>query len=110
MKERKSRKERAQRRRCDADNPGCRRGERICPITKQTGLSASPARRASSQLLQIMNWPCDLAEETPAVRLHPLTSRLQDEAARQRDEELTATETILPSTDLRLLFTLPRPS
>jgi hypothetical protein len=57
MKERKSRKERAQRRRCDADNPVCRRCERNCPITRQTGLSASPTRRASSQLLQIMNWP-----------------------------------------------------
>ena len=51
----------------------------------------------------------DLAAKTLIVRLHPLPSRLQDTAARHLAEELTATETIFPGTDLRLVFTLNGP-
>jgi len=52
----------------------------------------------------------DLAQKTLTVRLHPLTSRLQDEAVRHLAEELTSTETVFPGTDLRLVFSLPGPS
>jgi hypothetical protein len=52
----------------------------------------------------------DLAAKTLTVRLHPLPSRLQDAAARHLAEELTATETLFPGTDLRLIYTLNGPS
>ena len=51
----------------------------------------------------------DLVAKTLTVRLHPLPSRWQDAAARHLAEELTATETVFPSTDLRLIFTLNGP-
>ena len=51
----------------------------------------------------------DLETKTLTVRLHPLPSRLQDEAARHLAEELTATETLFPGTDLRLIFILNGP-
>ena len=51
----------------------------------------------------------DLAAKTLTVCLHPLPSRLQDVAARHLAEELTATETLFPGTDLRLVFTLNDP-
>jgi hypothetical protein len=43
------------------------------------------------------------------VCLHPLPSRLQDKAVRNLAEELTATETVFPGTDLRLVFKLNGP-
>lgn len=49
----------------------------------------------------------DPEHKTLTVRLHPLTSRLQDQAVRHLAEELTATETQFPGTDWRLIFTLP---
>ena len=52
----------------------------------------------------------DLAAKTLTVCLHPLPSRLQDVAARHLAEELTATETLFPGTDLRLVFTLNGPT
>jgi hypothetical protein len=52
----------------------------------------------------------DLQAKTLTVRLHALPSRLQDQAVRHLAEELTATETVFPGTDLRLVFTLPGPS
>ncbi len=52
----------------------------------------------------------DLEAKTLTVRLHPLPSRLQDEAVRHLAEELSATETVFPGTDLRLVFALPGPS
>lgn len=52
----------------------------------------------------------DLEAKTLTVRLHPLTSALQDEAVRHLAAELTATETLFPGTDLRLVFALPGPS
>jgi len=45
-------------------------------------------------------------QKTLTVCLHPLPSHLQDEAVRHLAEELTATETIFPGTDLRLVFSL----
>ncbi len=51
----------------------------------------------------------DLAQKTLTVRLHPLSSALQNAAARHLADELTATETIFPGTDLRLILTLPDP-
>jgi hypothetical protein len=52
----------------------------------------------------------DLEQKTLTVRLHPLPSRLQDQAVRHLAEELTATETVFPGTDLRLVFKLNGPS
>jgi hypothetical protein len=52
----------------------------------------------------------DLAAKTLTVQLQPLTSRLQDAAIRHLAEELTATETLFPGTDLRLVFRLNGPS
>jgi hypothetical protein len=51
----------------------------------------------------------DLAAKTRTVRLHPLPSRLQDAAARHLAEERTATETVFPGTDRRLVFSLNGP-
>jgi hypothetical protein len=51
----------------------------------------------------------DLQAKTLTVRLHPLPSRLQDAAVRHLAEELTATETAFPGTDLRLVFSLDGP-
>jgi hypothetical protein len=48
----------------------------------------------------------DLEAKTLTVRLHPLPSRLQDVAVRRLAAELTATETVFPCTELRLVFTL----
>ena len=44
------------------------------------------------------------------VCLHPLPRRLQDETVLHLAEELTATETVFPGTDLRLVFKLDGPS
>jgi hypothetical protein len=51
----------------------------------------------------------DLEQQTLTVRLHPLASRLQDAAVRHLADELTATETHFPGTDLRLVFELNGP-
>jgi len=50
----------------------------------------------------------NLEAKTLTVCLHPLPSRLQDEAVRHLAAELTATETVFPGTDLRLVFKLTR--
>lgn len=52
----------------------------------------------------------DAEQKTLTVCLHPLPSRLQDQAVRHLAEELTATETVFPGTDLRLVFSLNGPS
>jgi len=52
----------------------------------------------------------DARQKTLTVRLHPLGSALQDAAVRHLADELTATETVFPGTDLRLIFTLPDPA
>ncbi len=63
---------------------------------------------------ELMRTPADLLPDPQAqtltVRLHPLPSRLQDTAVRHLAEELTATETVFPGTNLRLVFTLNGPS
>jgi len=51
----------------------------------------------------------NLEAKTLTVCLHPFPSRLQDEAVRHPAEELTATETVFPGTDLRLVFKLNGP-
>jgi len=51
----------------------------------------------------------DLEAKTLTVRLHPLPSRLQDVAVQHLAEELTATETVFPGTNLRLVFSLNGP-
>jgi hypothetical protein len=51
----------------------------------------------------------DLEQKTLTVCLHPLPSRLQDQAVRHLAEELTATETTFPGTNLRLVFKLNGP-
>ena len=51
----------------------------------------------------------DLKQKTLTVRLHPLPSRLQDQAVRHLADELTATETLFPGTNLRLVFKLNGP-
>ena len=52
----------------------------------------------------------DLAMKTLTVRLHPLGCALQNAAVHHLADELTATETVFPGTDLRLIFTLPDPA
>jgi hypothetical protein len=48
----------------------------------------------------------DLNAKTLTVRLHHLTQLAHDAALRFLCEELTATETIFPGTDLRLVYKL----
>ena len=48
----------------------------------------------------------DLAKKTLTVRLHHLATRAQDGALRHLCAELTATETIFPGTDLRVIYEL----
>lgn len=48
----------------------------------------------------------DLNSKTLTVRLHHLTQSAHDAAVRYLCEELTATETIFPGTDLRLVYQL----
>ena len=66
-----------------------------------------------SLVRELLRTPADLAPDPTAktltVRLHPLPSRLQDIAVRHLAEELNATETVFPGTDLRLIFTLHSP-
>ena len=65
---------------------------------------------ARSLLRQIYNTEVDLIPDPEAktltVRLHHLTQAAHDAAARHLCDELTATETIFPGTDLRLVYTL----
>ena len=51
----------------------------------------------------------DWEHKTLTVSLHPLPSRLQDQSVRHLAEELTATETVFPGTNLRLVFSLNGP-
>ena len=46
----------------------------------------------------------DYEQKTLTVELHRLGSPLQDAAVAQLCEELTATETLFPTTDLRLIY------
>lgn len=48
----------------------------------------------------------DATKKTLTVRLHPLASRAHNTALRHLCVELTATETIFPGTDLRLIYAI----
>jgi hypothetical protein len=48
----------------------------------------------------------NLAQQTLTVRLHPLASQTHDVAVRHLCVELTATETLFPGTNLRLIYEL----
>ena len=65
---------------------------------------------ARALLRQIYNTEADLIPDLEAktltVRLHHLTQAAHDHAVRYLCEELTATETIFPGTDLRLVYKL----
>ena len=65
---------------------------------------------ARALLRQIYNTEVDLMPDPPAgtltVRLHHLTQAAHDAAVRYLCEELTATETVFPGTDLRLVYKL----
>jgi len=88
------------------------RAETVLVGTVREGLARSDDGRALVR--ELMRTTADLhpdpAAKTLTVRLHPLSSRLQDEAVRHLAEELTATETVFPGTDLRLIFALNGPS
>lgn len=65
---------------------------------------------ARSLLRQVYDTEVDLMPDADAkiltVRLHHLTQAAHDAAARYLCEELTATETVFPGTDLRLVYKL----
>ena len=65
---------------------------------------------ARSLVREIFRTEADLIpneeEKTLTVRLHHLTNRLSDEAARYLATQLNATETIYPGTNLRLVYKL----
>lgn len=65
---------------------------------------------ARALLRQIYDTEVDLSPnleaKTLTVHLHHLTQAAHDAAARYLCEELTATETVFPGTDLRLIFTI----
>lgn len=72
--------------------------------------SLARADDARALLRQIYNTEVDLLPDPQAktltVRLHHLTQAAHDQAVRHLCEELTATETIFPGTDLRLIYKL----
>ena len=46
----------------------------------------------------------DQQNKTLTVRLHPLTAEVHDQVVRYLCEELTSTEIVFPTTDLRLIY------
>jgi hypothetical protein len=46
----------------------------------------------------------DQQNKTLTVRLHPLTAEVHDQVVKHLCEELTSTETVFPTTDLRLIY------
>jgi hypothetical protein len=48
-------------------------------------------------------------QKTPTVRLHRLTTAAQDQVVQHVCEELKATETVYPGTELRLVYELIGP-
>jgi len=52
----------------------------------------------------------DPSQKTLTVQLHPLTNPIHNEALKELCTELTATETVYPNTDLRLIFAFLGPS
>jgi hypothetical protein len=63
---------------------------------------------ARSLMRQLYESAVDLAPDpqshTLTVRLHHLSARVHDEVVARLCNELTATETVFPGTDLRLIF------
>lgn len=88
------------------------RAETALVSTVREELARHDDRRALVR--ELMRTTADLCpnpeQKTLTVRLHPLTSGLQDAAVRHLAEELTATETLFPGTDWRLIYTIPGPS
>jgi len=84
------------------------RGETSMAATLREELTRSDDARAL--LRQIYRTEVDLVPDLEAktltVRLHHLTQAAHDTAVRYLCEELTATETIFPGTDLRLVYKL----
>jgi hypothetical protein len=84
------------------------RAETSMASTIREGLKRSDDARAL--LRQIYDTEVDLtpdlAAKTLTVHLHHLTQAAHDTAVRYLCDELTATETIFPGTDLRLVYTL----
>ena len=81
--------------------------------TLQGGASMLSVRKMAGHSSQWMQdkygHVLDMKESRKAVGC-PLPSRLQDQAVRHLADELTATETVFPGTDLRLVFKLNGPS
>jgi hypothetical protein len=65
---------------------------------------------ARSLIRQVFHTEADLIPDhnlqTLTVRLHPLSARVHDEIIRHLCNELTATETLFPGTNLRLVYEL----
>ena len=81
--------------------------------TAMAGLAREHMARhddARSLMRQLYETSIDLLPDpqskTLTVRLHHLTARVHDEVIAKLCEELTATETVFPGTDLRLIFQL----
>ena len=70
----------------------------------------SPPDDARSLLRQIYGTAVDLIPDLDAktltVRLHPLTQSAHDDAGRHLCEQLNATGTIFPDTELKLVYQL----
>ena len=68
---------------------------------------------ARSLMRQLYETSIDLVPDpqskTLTVRLHHLTARVHDEVIAHLCEELTATETVFPGTNLRLIFSCSAP-
>jgi len=84
------------------------RAETAMAVTLREKMARSDDAR--SLLRQIYQTEVDLiphiGEKTLLVRLHHLTQGAHDEAVRFLCEELTATETVFPGTDLRVVYKL----
>ena len=63
---------------------------------------------ARSLIRQLFRTEVDLIPDhqlkTLTVRLHPLTAQAQDQVVRHICQEITSTETVFPTTDLRLIY------
>ena len=87
------------------------RAETSMAATVREKLARSDDARAF--LRQVFNTEADLIPDLKAktltVRLHHLTQAVHDVAASYLCEELTATETTFPGTDLRLVYQIGSP-
>jgi hypothetical protein len=84
-------------------SPDCSTG--LVPVVREKLARADDARLPVQQVLTRAVDLCpDAAAQTLTVRLHRLSSGLHDAALEHLCAELTATETVFPGTDLRLIF------